>query len=390
MSESLYKWKRDIGLRLRDWLERWRALPRERQWQIGGGLFAVSSLVLVVVAWLVFSRPSPTQGADEQAEVVVYAGVERAVFEPIIAAFEASSNIKVRVVENAADPGKLAQRLIDERQEPGADVWWSADPGATVTVAQQGLLDPYISRQESTLKEGWPKSLRSADKVWYGFAQRVRVLAYNSNELNKSTAPARLRDLTTERFGNRVGMTRPQGGAGRTYIAALIALYGEEPTRDLLKALLNNGLKVYETDALTAQALSAGEVHVALLDSAQAWAAKNANAPVEFVYESADRPNVRVNGLPSSGPVVLPATLGKVRGSRHPTQANRLIDFLLGSEVESMLAESGARHIPVRPEVAKKLSFPDLPTPAPLDLAEMNAAGPKADRLIKALFPPPT
>lgn len=389
MPETLYKIKRDIGLKLRDWLERWRALPRERQWTIGGSLFGVSTLILIGVAWLVFSRPSATHTLAQETSVTLYTSVDADVLGPILDGFTAATGIKVESVTDteATKTTGLVQRLLAEKLKPRADVWWSSEPMGTITLAENGLLDPYVSREEATLKTGWPKELRAADRSWYGFAQRARIIAYNSNRLNKSTAPTRLRDLTAERFRNKVGMARPQFGTTRTHIAVLIALHGEEAVRQFLTALNDNGLRLYDGNSGVVHALSVGEIEAGLTDTDDAWAAQRENWPVEVSYEVVDKPGAKVTGLPSVGPLVIPNTVARLKGSPHPSEGKKLIDYLLSADVEAKLAGSDSHNIPVRPEVAKQFNMTAVPNPAQVDPVQVAAALPKADRLINELFP---
>ena len=392
MSDWFFNLKREMGHKSRDLLDRWRALPKERQWQIAGGLLGVSTLCLAIALYVVFARSSGTNAIEDNTEVVLYSSVDTHVLEPVIQAFSAQTGIKVRVQGDteATKTTGLVQRLLAERPKPKADVWWSSEPLGTVTLAKEGILDPFVSREEASIKGGWPAHLRPKDKTWYGFAQRARVIAYNTNNYTKATAPARLRDLSKDTYRNRVGMARPQFGTTRTHIAALISLHGEPVVRQWLESLINNGLKLYDGNSSVVHALSIGDIDIGLTDTDDVWAGKRENWPVEVMYEVPDRatrPPARVTGLPSVGPLVIPNTVAKIRGNRHPNEATKLVDFLLSAEVESMLASSDSKNIPIRADLAKKFELTAIPNPAEVDANDVAASLPAADRLINELFP---
>jgi iron(III) transport system substrate-binding protein len=389
MSDWWFNFKRQAGHKLLDWRDRWRALPKERQWQIAGGLLAVSTVSLVFAGMAMWRKGTAANEADVPTSVVLYTSVDTSIYTPIIDRFKAETGIDIQVVPDteATKTTGLVQRLINERTRPRADMWWSNEASGTITLANAGLLDPFVSRQEGTMKGGWPKHLRPSTKLWYGFGQRARVIAYNTNRYTKATAPTKLRDLTKSQFMGKVGMARPQFGTTRTHIAALLVNNEDKEVRDFLTALKNNGLKLYDGNSAVVQALSMGEIEVGLTDTDDVYAGKRENWPVEMAFETPDKPNVKVTGLPSLGPLVIPNTIGRIRGLQHPNEATRLADFLLSEQVEEMLATSDARNTPIRPDLVKKLGMTPIPDPSPVAPEEIAAKLAQADRLISDLFP---
>ena len=390
MSDWLFNLRREAGHRLRDWVDRWRALPTETQWKVAGGSLAVGLVSLGLTAYIVLGRPAPANEAGAgNNEVVLYTSVDVDVLRPILDEFTATTGIKVQAVTDteATKTTGLVQRMLNERDKPRADVWWSNEALGTVTLAKAGILEPFLSREEAGVKGGWPSHVRPADRMWYGFAQRARVIVYNTNRYTKANAPAKLRDLTKEAYRGRVGMARPQFGTTRTHIAALVALHGEDAAREWMVAMRDNGLKLYDGNSQVVQAIMHNEIDVGLTDTDDVWAGKREGWPVEMVFESPDRPGTRAKGLPSVGPLTIPNTVGRVRGCRHPNEAGKLTDFLLSARVESMLAESHARNIPVRAELAKKYDMTAVPNPVDLEAGEIAKALVTADRLISQVFP---
>jgi iron(III) transport system substrate-binding protein len=388
MSDWFFNFRREMGHRVRDWIDRWRALPKESQWKIAGSLLAVGAVSLAVTSYLVLKRPSPANDTIESNEVVLYTSVDVDVLRPILDEFEATTGIRVQAVTDteATKTTGLVQRMLSERDKPRADVWWSNEALGTVTLAKAGILEPFVSREEAGIKGGWPSHVRPADKMWYGFAQRARVIAYNTNRYTKSTVPTKLRDLTKEAYRGRVGMARPQFGTTRTHIAALVALHGEEAAREWMTAMKDNGVRIYDGNSSVVQAIANNEIDIGLTDTDDVYAAKREGWPVEMVFEVPDRPGTRAKGLPSVGPLTIPNSVGRVRGCRHPNEALKLVDFILSPRTEEMLAQSHARNIPVRPDLAKKYDL-SVPNPVDMDMGEIAKSLTTADRLINQVFP---
>lgn len=383
------RYKQDAAWKVKDALERWRALPKPTRWMVALVSLGVAALALGTSAYFVFLHKGGGHDVAATNEVVLYTSTDTHLLPPIVSAFEAHSGLKVRVVGDteATKTTGLVERLVREKEAPVADVWWSNEALGTVTLAGAGVLEPFASREEGKLPGGWPEHLRADDRTWYGFAQRARVIAYNTNRVADANAPRTLRDLTNARWAGKVGIARPQFGTTRTQVAALVAMHGSAEVDAFLAALKANGVRVYDGNSSVVRALSDGEIEVGLTDTDDVFAAKANAWPVEMVFESLDKPKAVVKGLRSLGPVVIPNTVGLVRGSPHPIEARKLADFLLSAEVERLLAASDSRNMPIRPEIAKASGVPIVEQAAPATPEQCAASLADADRLIAQHFP---
>lgn len=343
------------------------------------GLALASGGVVVYLGLRAGWWESPLRVPDEPADVVLYSSVDGPILDPIVRSFTEKTGIKVRVVGDteATKTVGLVERLIAEKPRPRADVWWSNEPLGSITLARQGVLD----RGGTEVAKGWPSEWRSSDGAWVGHALRARVIAYNTNRLHREEVPRRLRDLAAERFEGKVGLANPAFGTTRLHLAALVALAGEEPTRAWLRSMRDRGARIYDGNSGVVQALAFGEIEVGLTDTDDVHAAERNGWPVSFVYEEPDSAGDDTAGLKSFGPLAIPSTAGRIAGSPHPVEGAMLFEFILSPEVERMLAASEARHVPIRPEIARE--FPDLSIPGAIrvDPASLVEALPTATRL---------
>lgn len=373
-----------------DCIAKWRSLSPTLQGSIALGLFAlmVASIFGAIYYTGGFSEKPAVQNLDKR-EIVIYTSVDAHIAKPILDQFEQESGITVKMVTDteATKTTGLLERLNAERERPACDIWWSSEPVGTISLARAGLLDPAATRNERDFKTGWPTQLKATDSSWYGCAQRARVIAYNTNKLLKQQAPKTLRDLLSPNYNGRVGMARPQFGTTRTHIAALVALHGDTTTRTYLEALKANGLKLYDGNSAVVKAIADGEIDVGLTDTDDVEAGRRNKWPVDSHFETADKPNAKITGLPSVGTIVIPNTVARIKGGPNPNNSQQLFDYLLSAKLEEALANSESANIPIREDLAKKLNRPMPPTVAPLDWDETAAKLPLTDQLINAIFP---
>src|SRR5262245_2005419 len=100
-----------------------------------GWLFtALLSVMLVISAC---GRQSATHNGGAGAhdsDVTVYVSTDRVFSEPILKAFEEKTGIKVNAVYDTEETKStgLANRLLAEKNNPQADVFWSNEPVRTL------------------------------------------------------------------------------------------------------------------------------------------------------------------------------------------------------------------------------------------------------------------
>jgi iron(III) transport system substrate-binding protein len=379
-----------IKFKVSDLFSQWRALPRDRQVKIASALGAAAVVAVTVSVWLVLFRSGgASRGNEVGGDVVLYSSVDQPLLAPIVGEFEKSTGVRVKMVTDteATKTTGLIERLLAERNSPRADVWWSNEMLGSQSLADRGVLESFASKSETDFPRGWPEQLRAPDKTWYGFALRARVIAYNTYRVGKQDAPKALRDLTASRWAGRIGMARPQFGTTRAFVASVVAANGYDAAREFFEALRDNQVRLYDGNSTVMRALSDGEIDIGLTDSDDALAGKANNWPVDFNFEQVDPPKKKFKGLPSNGPLLLPNTVGIVRGCPHPNEARKLADFILSAKVEEMLATSEAKNVPIRDSLAKKLGMPPMPDGAQVTPKELAKALPDADRLIELVFP---
>jgi iron(III) transport system substrate-binding protein len=275
---------------------------------------------------------------DGARKVVAYTSVDQVFSEPVFREFESRSGISVKAVfdtEETKSTGILS-RLIAEAGRPVADLFWSGDPVRPFLLAKRSLIEPYVSSNAGRI----PLVFRARDGTWTGFAARARVLLVNRERLALEEPPSSIRELADPRWRGRAAMANPLFGTTTMHVAALCSVWGEERTREFLEAVRTNEVRIASSNGEVKRLVVAGEVVFGLTDTDDANEARKEGAPVEIVYPDQE-------GL---GTLIMPTSVVLVRRGPNREEGRQLVDFLLSSDVERMLAASAA-HMPLRDDV---------------------------------------
>src|SRR3972149_2033180 len=86
-------------------------------------------------------------------EVVVYTSEDKIFSEPVLQAFGKKTGIKVRTIYDTEETKStgLVNRLIAEKDNPQADVFWSGDPVRPALLEFKSIITPYVSSTSSDI-----------------------------------------------------------------------------------------------------------------------------------------------------------------------------------------------------------------------------------------------
>lgn len=280
-----------------------------------------------------------TPNAAPPTSVVVYVAVDQFIAEPILQAFERESGVRVLAVYDteAAKTTGLVGRLIAEHAAPRADVFWNNEIAQTIEMKRRGLLAAYVPSSAAAT----PERFRDQSGYWTGVCARLRVFVYNTQRINPDELPRSLKDLLAPRFVSQVAIAYPLFGTTRTHAAALFARWGHTRAESFFRDLMAAGTQVVDGNATVRDLVAEGRVSVGLVDSDDAYIGLLRGSPIGMVIPDQDE----------DGALLLPTTVAILRGGPHPQAARRLVDFLVSDRVETLLAQSDAAYIPLRPGV---------------------------------------
>src|SRR5215510_12947542 len=141
-------------------------------------------LMIAVVAALTVATGIALPGCfSKQQSIVVYVSEDQVFSEPILQDFERETGITVKPVfdtEESKSTGVM-NRLIAEKDNPQADVYWANEPVRADALKQRGVSTPYDSPSAKDI----PDQFKDPDHYWTGFSARARVLLVNASSAVK-------------------------------------------------------------------------------------------------------------------------------------------------------------------------------------------------------------
>ncbi|MEE2889034.1 MAG: extracellular solute-binding protein [Planctomycetota bacterium] len=275
-------------------------------------------------------------GGGDDRSVTIYCSHDRAHSQKILDLFEQETGIAVDAIfdTEATKTVGLAQRVRSEKARPRCDVHWSNEPLHAVRLAADGFYDVL----PLDAGEGIPASWRDPDRLWCGFAGRVRVLALAAGTEASESPPTRLVDLAQKKWRGRVAIADPRFGTTASHLAIVRSRVGQQRYRQLLESLRANDVQMVSSNSSSRDRVLSGEAWIGLTDTDD----------IEVVRRRGS--SLGEDFLRGDGVLLLPNVIAIIKGSPHPEEARELARWLLRKEVEETLAASPSRQVPLREE----------------------------------------
>lgn len=282
-------------------------------------------------------------------QVVVYVSEDQVFSEPILRAFEQDTGIAVHAIydtEEAKSTGVM-NRLLAEKNNPQADVYWANEPIRAEVLKQRGISAPYVSPNAREI----PATFQDPEGYWTGFSARARVLVVNKRVQDK---PRSLLAYTDPRWKGQAVIANPLFGTTTVQIAALFTLWGDAQAQRFLQGMKENGVKFSTSNGESADFVAAGEVGFGLVDSDDGANRIQQGKPIEMIFPD--------QGPGEFGCLLVPNAVLLIKGARHPIGARKLIDYLLSRETERKLAFAACAQIPLHSGVETPAGVPRIET----------------------------
>ncbi len=279
--------------------------------------------------------------------VVIYVSEDQVFSEPLLRDFEKASGIAVKAVfdtEEAKSTGVM-NRLIAEKGNPQADVYWANEPIRAELLKQQGISEPYFSSQAA----GIPSRFKDPLGHWTGFSARARLLVARKDLQEK---PRSVLAYADARWKGQGVIANPLFGTTTAEIAALFTIWGDARGQAFMDAMRSNGIRVSTSNGESADFVASGEAQFSLVDSDDGFNRLKQGKPIEIVF-----PDQEQGGI---GCMIVPNALLQIRGGPNPENAKKLIDFLLSPESERKLAFADAAQIPLHSGVETPAEVPRI------------------------------
>jgi len=258
-------------------------------------------------------------GGDSGSDgpLTIYSGREEELVAPLFEKFTDATGVDVEV--RYGDSAELAATIAEEGDNSPADVFFAQDPGSL------GAVDPQLEELPQATLDRVAARFRDAEGRWVGTSGRTRVLAYNTERVQKRDLPASVLELTGPEWKGRVGVA-PTNASFQAFVTAMRLSLGDERTREWLEALRANGAKTYEKNLPIVEAVAAGEVDVGLVNHYYLALVKEEqpDAPVaNHLFEAGD-----------PGTLVSVAGAGVLASTDQRDDAEAFVEFLLSEDAQ--------------------------------------------------------
>ena len=266
--------------------------------------------------------------------VTVYVSEDQVFSEPILEAFEKETGITVNALydtEESKSTGVM-NRLLAERRNPHADVYWANEPIRAEVLKAKGVLAPY----DSPAAKGIDAVFKDPQHYWNGFSARLRLLIVNEHA---KAVPHSVFDYADPRFKGRAVIANPLFGTTTSHIAALFTVLGDAKAQAFLDAMKANKTAISTSNGESADFVAEGLYDFSLVDSDDAISRLRQGRNVRIVYPD--------QGENAPGIFVVPNTVMLIKGAPHPQAAKKLIDYLLDPQTEARLALADCAQIPL-------------------------------------------
>jgi iron(III) transport system substrate-binding protein len=278
-------------------------------------------------------------------KLTIYSGREEELVAPLIEQFEESSGIDAEV--RYGESAELAATIAEEGDNTPADVFFAQDPGSLGAVESEGLLAELPEDVLGRVDERY----RDSDRRWVGTSGRVRVIAYNTDDVPEDEVPESVFELTDPRWKGKVGIA-PTNASFQAFVTAMRLTAGEERTRNWLEGMKANDARLYEKNTPIVEAVAAGELELGLVNHYYLSLVKeeSPDAPVANFYLSSNDPGslVSVAGAAILGP------------TDNEEAAREFVEYLLSDEGQRFYVDAEEAEYPLIEGVAPKEGLPPL------------------------------
>ncbi|MEU3273453.1 thiamine ABC transporter substrate-binding protein [Saccharomonospora sp. NPDC006951] len=251
--------------------------------------------------------------------------------QQVLDAFRDQTGIRINV-HKEGDAGELTNKLVLTKDDPIADVAFGVDSTFASRALAEGVFEPYTSPEGDRGPQRYsidPQNRLSAVDVG-DVCVNIDTEWFAERELEE---PATLDDLTDSRYRDLLVVENPATSSpGLAFLLGTVAAYGEQGWRDYWSKLKDNGVLVVSgwTEAYTQEfSGSSGQ----------------GDRPMVVSYASSPAAELGDDGQPRTKALLDTCYrqveyAGVLAGGSQPSEAGKVVDFLLSQQFQSTVAEN--------------------------------------------------
>lgn len=278
--------------------------------------------------------------ASAAGRLVVYCSALPDWCEKAVETFGKKHDINVSMTPIGSGSGYA--RILAEKDNPQADVWYGGtlDPHSQAGV--NGLLESYQSPMLKEVAEPYRNPATSKQHHSSGIYVGILGFSYNTQLLaqQKLAEPKCWADLTKPEYKGLIQMANPESsGTAYTALATYAQLWGDDKAFDYLKALHKNIAQYTKSGSAPGTAVARGEALIGfgfLHDHAKEI---KAGFPLKMV-------------VPCEGTGYEIGGLSIIKGARNIDNAKKFFDWALSKDGQEVAATTGSFQTPTNVNAA--------------------------------------
>lgn len=291
---------------------------------------------------------------DGRDSLVVYVGRNEALIGPLLDRFAADTGIDITVRYN--DTAELLPTILEEGKDTRADVFLSQDAGALSRLSSEGFLARLPQGQLDLVDERF----RDPGDRWVALTGRVRVIAYNTEQVPEDDLPESVFDLVDPKWKGKVGLP-PTNASFTAFVSALVEHAGEPKVRAWLQGMKANDVETFDNNVQVLKAVADGEISLGLVNHYYLYnhLEEDEKATVANHY-----PGQETGG---EGTFVNVSGVAIIERTEQKEAAERFVAFLLSEEAQEFFRDDTAEY-PVRKGVGAVAELPPLSSLKTIDV----------------------
>jgi iron(III) transport system substrate-binding protein len=306
-----------------------------------------SALIASVVVSAALLAGCGGGSSASHGSITLYSGQHEQTTQSLVAAFEKSTGITVKVRYD--DEDTFTDEIVMEASHPVADVFYTENSPPLEYLQEKGLL---AAVDPSTLAKT-PAKYDSPEGDWVGISARVSVLIYNPSLISKSQLPTRVLQLANPKYKGKLAFA-----AGETDFQPIVTsvdrTYGQAKALAWLRGIAANaGSHVYPDNETIADEVNRGAVAFGVVNQYY-WYRMGAELGKANIHSKITYFAPRDPGyvLDVSGAAVL-------KSSKNQAAAQKFLTFLVSKQGQEIIAHSISFEYPLDDGV--KTAAPETP-----------------------------
>ena len=328
-------------------MTRTAAPARRARGQSGPIYLRASALIGTIIVSAALLAGCGGSSSSGQGSITLYSGQHEQTTQSLVAAFEKSTGINVKVRYD--DEDTFTDEIVMEASHPVADVFYTENSPPLEYLEQKGLL---AAVDPSTLAKT-PGKYDSPQGDWVGISARVSVLIYNPSLISKSQLPTTVLQLANPRYKGKLAFA-----AGETDFQPIVTsvdrTYGQARALAWLRGIAANASgHVYPDNETIADEVNRGAVAFGVVNQYY-WYRMGAELGKASIHSKITyfAPHDPGYVLDVSGAAVL-------KSSKNQAAAQKFLAFLVSNQGQEIIAHSISFEYPLDDGV--KTAAPETP-----------------------------